>query len=99
VGAHASTSDQGNSLADEQHEAGASAVIQRNDYNPIGLSLETREAHQVIFRQADILKEMPLPLLRGLWDQYDGCNAPEGFDGEAIHLALNMAGDGQYCSV
>ncbi|WCS27198.1 hypothetical protein LOK46_10395 [Methylobacterium sp. NMS14P] len=71
----------------------------RNTYNPAGLDSETRAYHQRLFRQADILKEMPLHLLRGLWDQYDGCNDPEGFEGEAIHLALNMVGDGSYCAV
>ncbi|SFM82487.1 hypothetical protein [Methylobacterium pseudosasicola] len=71
----------------------------RDTYNPAGLTLETREAHQRVFCQCDVLKEMPLHLLRGLWDQYDGTNAPEGFEGEAIHLALNMVGDGSYCAV
>lgn len=37
--------------------------------------------------------------LKNLWDRYDGCNAPGGFDGEAIHMALNLHGEGGYCAV
>jgi hypothetical protein len=32
-------------------------------------------------------------------DQYDGINAPDGHEGEDIHLALNIKGHGAYCAV
>lgn len=50
-------------------------------------------------RQSRYLNAMPLDRLRALWDDYDGCNEPDGWDGEAIWLALNMVGDGGYCAV
>lgn len=37
--------------------------------------------------------------LKALWDQYDGCNDPGGFSGEAIHMALNLRGLGGHCAV
>lgn len=40
-----------------------------------------------------------VPMLRALWDCYDGCNAPLGFSDVAIHTALNLLGDGEYCAV
>jgi len=37
--------------------------------------------------------------VKRLWDRYDGCNAPLGICGEAIHHELNMRGCGEYCAV
>lgn len=37
--------------------------------------------------------------VKGLWDRYDGCNAPDDISGEAIHFELNMRGQGIYCAV
>lgn len=45
------------------------------------------------------LHEMPIDQLKALWDRYDGCNAPDGYDGEDIHAVLNMRGEGRYCAV
>lgn len=71
----------------------------RDDYDASRMPQQYRDWSDGVVRQAEVLKGMPLPLLRGLWDQYDGANAPEGWEGEAIHLALNLAGDGGYCAV
>lgn len=58
----------------------------------------------VIFRMIQILAEqqlmaMPLDRVKALWDAYDGSNAPNGFEGETIHLVLNKRGEGAYCAV
>jgi len=45
------------------------------------------------------LVAMPEDDLKALWDRYDGCNAPDGHDGEDIHMALNIKGAGDYCAV
>jgi hypothetical protein len=45
------------------------------------------------------LMVMPIELLKALWDRYDGGNAPDGHDGEDIHMVLNMRGCGEYCAV
>jgi hypothetical protein len=37
--------------------------------------------------------------VKKLWDAYDGCNAPLGISGEAVHFELNMRGCGEYCAV
>lgn len=37
--------------------------------------------------------------LKSLWDQYDGTNAPAGFQGEEIHRELNRRYLGAYCAV
>lgn len=50
-------------------------------------------------REVAQLREMPIEMLRLLWDLYDGCNAPLGFAGETIHAVLNELGDGAYCAV
>lgn len=42
---------------------------------------------------------MPIEQLKRLWDQYDGDNSPDGYEGEEIHLALNLRGHGSYCPV
>lgn len=45
------------------------------------------------------LSRMTVQQLRNLWDRYDGGNSPGGFSGEAIHIVLNLKGDGSYCAV
>ena len=45
------------------------------------------------------LTAMPEADLKALWDRYDGLNAPDGHEGEDIHLALNLKGCGDYCAV
>lgn len=42
---------------------------------------------------------LTVPQLKNLWDRYDGSNSPGGFEGEWIHLALNLHGEGSYCAV
>ena len=52
-------------------------------------------------RDAEVRKlfNMPDDQLKALWDRYDGSNAPDGYCGENIHMALNMKGLGAYCAV
>jgi hypothetical protein len=45
------------------------------------------------------LVAMPDDKVKSLWDRYDGCNAPDGHEGEDIHLALNIKGLSDYCAV
>jgi hypothetical protein len=45
------------------------------------------------------LSAMTRDQVRGLWDQYDGCNSPDGISAEMIHHHLNAIGDGIYCAV
>lgn len=44
------------------------------------------------------LSRMKFEDIRALWDEYDGCNAPQGISGEMIHYHLNIMGDGAYCA-
>lgn len=55
-----------------------------------------QELRKERLRKLDALSEGEL---KALWDQYDGCNAPGGYEGEDIHLALNLKGLGSYCAV
>jgi hypothetical protein len=52
-----------------------------------------------LYRDVLRLRSVSLERLKQLWDNYDGTNAPDGFMGEAIHFALNIRGEGAYCSV
>lgn len=47
----------------------------------------------------DRLQPMTTAEVKALWDEYDGCNAPSGISGEAIHMELNLRGEGDYCAV
>lgn len=49
--------------------------------------------------QEEVLMAKPIEELKALWDRYDGCNAPDDFSGELIHLVLNKRGEGSYCAV
>lgn len=49
--------------------------------------------------ELDRMAGMELSDVRKLWDAYDGTNSPLGFSGEAIHMELNLRGDGLYCAV
>lgn len=51
------------------------------------------------WREHPALAEMAVDELKALWDAYDGSNSPGGFEGEDIHLALNLRGEGSYCAV
>lgn len=50
-------------------------------------------------QRLQVLTDMTDEQLMALWDQYDGCNAPGGHEGEDIHLVLNLKGLGDYCRV
>lgn len=45
------------------------------------------------------LAAMDTGTVKALWDAYDGCNDPDGFDAVAIHIDLNRRGEGSYCAV
>lgn len=49
--------------------------------------------------ELDGLAKLTPDAVRALWDEYDGCNCPGGFSGEAIHMDLNRRGLGRYCAV
>lgn len=51
-----------------------------------------------VHKKRERLSKMPLEKVKALWDQYDGTNAPNGFEGEAVHLELNLRGEGCYCA-
>lgn len=50
-------------------------------------------------RQAVTIRDLKTSAVKRLWDQYDGSNAPIGYDGETIHAELNRRGEGRYCAV
>jgi hypothetical protein len=51
------------------------------------------------FLEGQALSKMSVEHVKRLWDEYDGCNSPEGISGESIHLELNKRGEGAYCAV
>ena len=55
------------------------------------------QAHVAAVRER--MKDVSTEQLKRMWDAYDGTNAPLGFEGEDIHLELNMRGEGSYCAV
>ena len=54
---------------------------------------------QYYFDDLSRLAPMTTDAIMLLWDDYDGCNAPDGISGEAIHEMLNARGRGDYCAV
>lgn len=60
---------------------------------------EQRWYRQSFEAQVAELQEVQTHNLKAMWDDYDGTNHPLGFEGEAIHLALNLRGEGAYCTV
>lgn len=50
-------------------------------------------------RQAVTIRDLRTAAVKRLWDQYNGSNAPLGYDGETIHAELNRRGEGLYCAV
>ena len=52
-----------------------------------------------MYRDLEKLAPMTTEQVKALWDRYDGINDPDGISGEAIHMDLNLRGEGEYCAI